>query len=188
MTPDISKLKGLQAAPLLTNTLPRIHRALVLFVIFASAAAQAQVFSDPVDWKEADLPPPPVYDVTKLLTFDVARSSNLVFGVDPGSFSISKADSVVRYVMVASSPSGAKNVSYEGIRCATAEVRTYARAKQDGSWVTIEKSEWKSLYNPQLPKHSLRFARVGACDGAAPVSSVRELVRKLTIPITQTPG
>lgn len=158
------------------------------WVLLAGAPAKAQVFTDPVDWKEADVPPPPTYNMTKLLTFDVARSSSLVFGVDPASFSISKSDGIVRYVMVASNSSGAKNAVYEGLRCSTGEVRIYARAKPDGTWAMVEKSEWKSMFDPLIPKHSLRFAQAGACQGAAPVASVRELVRKLTTPLTATPG
>ena len=160
----------------------------LLWVVLASAPANAQVFTDPVDWKETDVPPPPAYDMNKLITFDVARSSSLVFGVDPASVSISKNDSVVRYVMVASNASGAKNAMYEGLRCSTGEVRTYARAKPDGTWAVVEKSQWKSMFDPSLSKHSLRFAQAGACQGAAPVASVRELVRKMTTPLTATPG
>ncbi len=184
-------------AVLLSNSIsqwPNSAPAFVLAALMVSlltgvfVPAKAQTFTDPVDWKEMEVPPPPAYDMAKLLTFDVARSSSLVYGVDPASFSISKSDSVVRYVMVASNPSGAKNVMYEGLRCSTGEVRTYARAKPDGTWVAVEKSEWKSLFDPAVARHSLRFANAGACQGAAPVSSVRELVRKLTGPMTSIPG
>lgn len=147
-----------------------------------TTTASAQVFTDPADWKESDVPPPPAYDMSKLLTFEVTRSSPLVYGVDPASFSISKTDGVVRYVVVATTPAGAKNVIYEGLRCSTGEVRTYARAKPDGSWAPVANSEWKSVYDISLPRHSLRFARAAACQSAAPVSSVRELVRKLKSP------
>ena len=142
-------------------------------------SVSAQVLSDPADWKESDVPPPPAYDMGKLLTFEVTRSSPLVYGVDPASFSISNADGIVRYVVVATSAAGAKNVIYEGLRCATGEVRTYARAKPDGTWVPVTKSEWKSVHDSFLSRHSLRFAQVAACDLTAPVSSVRELERKL---------
>ena len=170
--------------------LPSIGALLLVagFSFLFNAAAHAQVFPDPADWKEADVPPPPAYNMAKLVTFEAARSSSLVYGVDPASFTISKIDGVVRYVMVASNPNGAKNVIYEGLRCSTGEVRTYARAKPDGTWVAVEKSEWKSVYDLTLPRHSLRFARAGACDGSAPVISVRELVRRLTIPVAQTPA
>ena len=146
--------------------------------------ANAQVFSDPADWKETDVPAPPAYDMSKLLNFEVTRSSPLVYGVDPASVSISKTDGVVRYVVVATSPTGAKNVLYEGLRCQTGEVRTYARAKPDGSWDLVTNPGWKSLYDSSVSRHSLRFAQAAACDLAAPVSSVRELERKLKSPIS----
>lgn len=154
------------------------------WVLLAGTPVNAQVVTDPSDWKEADVPPPPAYDMAKLLTFDVARSSSLVFGVDPASFSISKGDGIVRYVMVASNSGGAKNAMYEGLRCTTGEVKTYARAKPDGTWVMVAKPEWKSVYDPSIARHSLHFAQAGACQGATPVSSVRELVRMLTTPLS----
>ena len=155
---------------------------LLLLGLLAGNLANAQLFTDPADWKESDVPPPPAYDMGKLLTFEVTRSSPLVYGVDPASVSISNNDGIVRYVVVATTPAGAKNVIYEGLRCSTGEVRTYARAKPDGSWVPLANSEWKSAYDISLPRHSLRFAKVAACQQAAPVSSVRELVRKLKNP------
>lgn len=157
-------------------------------VVFTGTPVSAQIFGAPADWKETDVPPPPAYNMAKLLTFEVARSSSLVYGVDPASFSISKSDGIVRYVVVASNSSGAKNAIYEGLRCATAEVRIYARAKLDGTWVAVENSEWKSMYDPSVPRHSLRFAQAGACDSATPVSTVRELVKKLTAPEIGSPG
>ena len=72
-----------------------------------TTTASAQVFTDPADWKESDVPPPPAYDMSKLLTFEVTRSSPLVYGVDPASFSISKTDGIVRYVVVATSRTSA---------------------------------------------------------------------------------
>ena len=154
--------------------------ACLLLVLTTSGIAKAQVYTDPIDWKEAEVPAPPAYDMARLLSFDVARSSSLVFGVDPASVTVSKSDGIVRYVMVASNASGAKNAMYEGLRCSTGEVKVYARAKPDGTWVTAENSEWKSVYDRTISRHSLRFAQAGACQGAAPVASVRELVKKLT--------
>ena len=165
-------------------TIARAHRAfgLLFLGLFAAPLASAQVFADPADWKESDVPPPPAYDMSKLLSFEVTRSSPLVYGVDPASFSISNADGIVRYVVVATSAAGAKNVIYEGFRCATGEVRTYARAKPDGTWVPVANSEWKSAFDISLPRHSLRFAKAAACQNAAPVKSVAELVRRLKSP------
>ena len=37
--------------------------------LLAGNLASAQILSDPADWKESDVPPPPTYDMSKLLTF-----------------------------------------------------------------------------------------------------------------------
>lgn len=154
----------------------------LLVSLLAAHLASAQILTGPADWKESDVPPPPAYDMSKLLTFEVTLSSLLVYGVDPASVSISNTDGIVRYVVVATTTAGAKNVMYEGIRCSTGEVKTYARARPDGSWVPVANSDWKSAYDISLPRHSLRFAKVAACQNAAPVSDVRELVRRLKSP------
>lgn len=160
---------------------PRVCSWLLLGLLMTSMA-HAQILTDPADWKETDVPPPPAYDMSKLLTFEVTRGSPLVYGVDPASFSISQSDGIVRYVVVATSAAGAKNVMYEGLRCATGEVRTYARAKPDGTWIPVANSEWKSAFDISLPRHSLRFAKAAACQNAAPVKSVAELERRLKSP------
>ena len=154
----------------------------LVWALLAAHLASAQVLADPADWKESDVPQAPAYDMNKLLTFEVTRSSPLVYGVDPASVSISKTDGIVRYVVVATTSAGAKNVIYEGLRCSTGEVRTYARGKPDGSWTPVSNAEWKSVFDISLPRHSLRFAKIAACQNAAPVSSVAELVRRLKRP------
>lgn len=147
-----------------------------------SGAAWAQFGFENPDWKESEVPPPPAFDISKLLTFEVSPSSSLVYGVDPSSVRISKSDSLVRYVMVATSASGARNVMYEAIRCSTGEFKTYARYSPDGRWDMVSNPEWRSLFDNLPSRHALRFAKAGACDGAAPVTSVNELVGRLKNP------
>ena len=48
--------------------------SLLLSVLLVGNMANAQVFSDSANWKESDVPPPPAYDMDKLLTFEVTRS------------------------------------------------------------------------------------------------------------------
>jgi hypothetical protein len=147
-----------------------------------SSTAWAQFALEDPDWKESEAPPPPAFDVGKLVTFEVSPNSSLVYGVDPASISISKSDSLVRYVMVATSASGARNVMYEAIRCATGEFKTYARYSPEGRWTMDSNPEWRSLFGNLPSKHALRFAKAGACDNAAPATSVNELVSRLKNP------
>ena len=147
------------------------------------SAVSAQTTFDEPEWKESEVPPPPAFDMGKLVTFDVSPNSALVYGVDPASIAISKNDGLVRYVLVATSPSGARNVMYEAIHCATGEFKTYARYSSDGQWNMVAKPEWRSLFDNMPSKHALRFARAGACDAAAPVTSVTVLISRLKNPM-----
>jgi hypothetical protein len=147
-----------------------------------SSTVWAQFMPEDPEWKESDMPPPPAFNMSKLVTFEVSPNSSLVFGVDPASISISKSDGVVRYVMVATSASGARNVMYEGIRCATGEFKTYGRYSPEGRWDMVDNAEWRTMFGNMPSKHALRFAQAGACDNAALPASVNVLVRRLKNP------
>ena len=156
--------------------------ALLLGTHAAWAQTPAFIAPDDPDWKETEVPPPPAFDVGKLVVFEVSRNSQLVYGVDPATIQISEKDSLVRYVMVATSASGARNAMYEGIRCSTGEFKTYARASSDGKWNHVKDPQWRSVFDNMPSKHALRFARAGACDGAAPAPSVNSLISRLKDP------
>lgn len=146
-----------------------------------STSVRSQFAVDEPEWKEVDVPPP-AFDVGKLVGLDVSPNSSLVYGVDPASISITKSDGVVRYVMVATSASGARNVMYEGIRCSTGEFKTYARYSADGKWTLVSNPEWRSMFGNMPSKHPLRLAKAGACDNAAPAASVKDMVSRLKNP------
>jgi hypothetical protein len=147
-----------------------------------STSVWSQFAFDEPEWKESDLPPPPAFDVGKLVGLEVSPNSSLVYGVDPASISMTQSDGVVRYVMVATSASGARNVMYEGIRCSTGEFKTYARYAADGTWTFVSNPEWRSMFGNLPSKHPLRLAKAGACDNAAPAISVKEIVSRLKNP------
>ena len=56
-----------------------------------------------------------------MIQLDMPRHMAVKLGVDPETLRITP-DGIVRYVMVAQSPSGTVNATYEGIRCLTAGV------------------------------------------------------------------
>ena len=143
-----------------------------------SFAAWAQFNPDAMDWKEGEIPSPPAFDVGKLLVFDVSTGSSLVYGVDPATLRIGN-DGIVRYVMVATSGSGARNVLYEGMRCSSGEFKTYARYSAEGVWRPVDKPEWRSMFGNMPSRHAVQFARTAACSNSAPTSSVEEIVRRL---------
>ncbi|MDB5885618.1 MAG: hypothetical protein JWR74_1789 [Polaromonas sp.] len=144
-----------------------------------SSLLWAQLGVEGDEWKESEVPPPPAFDVGKLVTFDVSPNSPMVYGVDPASISITHTDSLVRYVMVATSPSGVRNIMYEAIRCSTGEFKTYARYAPEGRWNMAGNPEWRSMFGNLPSRHALRFAQAGACDNAAVPTSVKDMVSRL---------
>ena len=103
----------------------------------------------------------------------------LRYGVDPATIVIT-GDGVVRYVIVASSPSGTVNAFYEGVRCATAEMKTYARFT-GSEWHTVSAPEWKPVKN-MISLHTAAVAQQGLCRGRAPRASVSDIVMQLKNP------
>jgi len=95
------------------------------------------------DWREDEirLPPPPK---DGLIEFLVSSASSFKFYIDPQSVSVG-ADRVVRFTLVARSPSGAQNVSYEGLSCRNGGIyRVYAFGGA-GGWSKNAQSAWRPI-------------------------------------------
>lgn len=112
-------------------------------------------FSDPnakSDWEreqearevkefEITLPAVPKGD---LIEFPVSAATSFRFFIDPASLSVG-LDGVVRYTLVARSPSGAETISYEGIRCGgTGLYRVYAFGN-GGAWSKNTRGDWRPI-------------------------------------------
>src|SRR5690348_12438531 len=82
-------------------------------------------FDNEKPWVEIQAQLPPYPKPENLLQFDAGPASTNLHYVDAPSLTVGE-DGVIRFSLVIKSPSGAMNVSYEGIRCQTAEKRTYA--------------------------------------------------------------
>jgi hypothetical protein len=154
------------------------RRFLALAFAGAAAAASAQTgLTSEADWKENETPPPPALRTQGLIPLEIPRTT-LRFGVDPASITVG-SDSVVRYVVVATSSTGTTNAIYEGIRCNTAEVKVYARHNPDSGWVQARGSDWQPLHSTANYRYSLYIARNGACIGHGPNQPASQIARDL---------
>jgi hypothetical protein len=154
---------------------------LVLVVALAACS-----HGDSSDWErkhEERLPPPeeavtlPAYPRgDQLAEFFVAASSEFRFFIDEPSISVGR-DGVVRYVLVARSPAGVDNVSFEGMRCDTGEVRTYALGR-DGAW-TGKTGEWRTIQPRSVQRWHNALYREYFCPHRVPIGSAQEGVRTL---------
>jgi hypothetical protein len=141
--------------------------------------AQAQGLVEDPDWKETDAPPPPTFNTNTLVPIVMPPYVTLKFGVDPDTLTITP-DGIVRYVMVATNASGSVNAMYEGIRCATDQVKTYARHNSSAGWTVIKEPQWRNVTDNLPSKHAMAFARQGACDNrTTTASTVGDIIKSL---------
>ncbi len=139
-------------------------------------------FDDSAKWQEVrqQLPayPKPEHFIPIVLG---ARSSNH-FYVDYPSVSVG-TDGVVRYSMVVESPSGARTVNFEGIRCATGERKLYAFGHDDGhgggTWSRNRYARWDAItvrsgndYRNELYNHYFC-----ALDAAASLADIQQSLK-----------
>ena len=155
-----------------------VKNCLILSLACCALNLHAQGLLDNPDWQETTAPAPPKFDARGLVSVDMPPYVSMKFGIDPATIFVTP-DGIVRYVMVAISPGGSVNAFFEGIRCATGEVKSYARASADGLWTLVKEPEWRGLNDKQPSKHALALARQGVCEGNTAAGSPAEILRKL---------
>lgn len=136
-------------------------RALVLLLVSACAGPALQTDEEPA---------PPARR-GELIEFYVAATSNFRFFIDANSLSVDHAG-IVRYVLVARSNAGVDNVSFEGMRCTTGEVRIYAVGR-DGAWVG-RPTDWRPIEPRSVQRWHNALYREYFCPQREPIASASE--------------
>ncbi len=133
---------------------------------------------DTKSWQEllAELPPAP--RDADLVTFSVSGASQYRFAIDAYTLSIG-SDGVYRYVLVATSPAGSRNVTYEGIRCETAEKKLYAIGQPDGSWVRARSAAWTRIEEVGNNRQQAALMKEYFCIDSYPTRTVNEILVRL---------
>jgi len=131
----------------------RLGVAAALAAAWAAGAVAQQPYDpaaavanfDKAPWREDKVELPGYPKLEKLIRFNAGRTNPFQFFVDGASLSVGP-DGVVRFTVVARSET-ATNVSYEGIRCRTAERKIYAYGRPDASWYEPRNAEWVKIGN-----------------------------------------
>lgn len=135
-----------------------------------------QLAQEAKSWHEERVALPPYPKPGNLIEFD-AGPTDFRFFVDAASLSVGD-DGVVRYVLVARSPQGTENVSFDGLRCSSGEYKIYAIGRSDHSWARNRDADWRST-----AQRAGRWHRVLAndyfCPGKSPIRTVSEGVEAL---------
>ena len=118
----------------------------LLLALFFHGAAWAEFEEDyeTKRWQEIEVQLPAAPQQSGLQAIYVSAATDNRFFVDLPTVNVG-SDGVVRYVLVVATPGGARNVSFEGIRCLTRERRIYATGRTDGHWSKSRNNEWTKI-------------------------------------------
>lgn len=120
---------------------------------------------------EADLPAKP--DVKNLVEIYVGPTTGNRFAIDRASV-VRGSDGVIRYTLVVLSPAGARTVTFEGLRCETAEWRMYAVGRRDGSWSRARTGKWAKIEDNGLNRQHAALYSDYFCTAGGSVGSTAE--------------
>lgn len=160
---------------------PILFRLLGIFICWAVLAGGARAdivsrnFEDPdaQKWVEEEVEPPVFPQESNLREFYVSELTTNKFFIDAATLSVGK-DGVVRYVLVVRTSGGATNITFEGIRCSSRELRIYASGRSDGSWAKARLSEWRLIENKLANRHHAELSRNLFCPNGTPLRSAAE--------------
>jgi hypothetical protein len=140
------------------------------------------------EWKENTLESLPALPGpnAQLYGFDVSNNTPLKFAVDPASLTVG-SDGVVRYTIVITSPNGARNINYEGIRCDTYEWRLYASLNADhNGWDQTVANDWSRIENGTLNAYQSRLYQDYFCANKMPIAKASVIGENIRFGRTQS--
>lgn len=162
----------------------RAGLAVMVFMTSVAGTAVAQnrldeLFDDSSKpWTEIAVELPPLPQAANLLPFEVSNLTTQKFALDEKSLSVG-SDGVIRYTLVATSSSGAKNISHEGIRCAANERKIYALGHADGTWSRARRDQWEPIINNAVNRQQAALAQDYLCLGAGVAGKASDILRRL---------
>jgi len=121
-----------------------------------------------------ELPPYPRQE--NLIEFFVSSASDFRFFVDRASISVK--DRIVRYTLVARSPNGVDNVSYEGLNCPAGEYQVYALGRSDRTWLN-RSGPWREITHRSVQRwHNALYGEF-FCPNRVAIADAVEGIRAL---------
>ena len=175
---------------------------LLCFLTLAACGTQKALkgfdsdFDSSKPWAELQTQLPAYPKAENLLPFDAGPASDNLHYIDAPSIAVG-GDGVVRYTLVIKSPTGAMNVTYEGMRCATdgkresarldllilkfqvTEKRLYAIGRDDETWVRARVSKWEELEDVSQHYAQRALARYFFCPANSIVRNEKEAIQAL---------
>jgi CNP1-like family len=138
------------------------------------------LFDRPSTWTEKKVDTlPAMPQPSDLLPFTVSQNTPLQFALDAKSLTVD-SDGVIRYTVVITSASGARNVNYEGIRCEDYSWKLYAglNADHDG-WDRTVENDWSRIENGDLNAYHAALYQDYFCTSKLPVGKADAILNNI---------
>ncbi len=129
---------------------------------------------------EVEVQLPPFPQAEHLIPFAVSATTENKFLIDGASLTF-VSGGLVRYTLVIISPSGAQNISYEGMNCATGERRLYALGRSDQSWSRARSDQWIRVRENTLNRHHAELFTTYFCPLGIAVRDADEVRQALRL-------
>ena len=152
-----------------------------LTFMLISVESEASSFDNEYEekpWSEIEVQMPAFPQKENLIAFKVGAIDDTQYLIDGNSLSVG-SDSVIRFTLVVVSSAGAQNVSYEGMRCATAERRFYAFGRSDRTWSKARSNHWMSIQGSSNNPHVELFVNFFCTVGIYSISNAEDAIRVL---------
>jgi hypothetical protein len=133
---------------------------------------------DDKPWEEMQAQLPPAPKEENLLPFYVGPTATQKFFIDAKSLAIG-TDGVVRYTLVAVSQGGAKNISFEGIRCASFEKKIYALGRDDGSWSPSRRNQWEPVVRSKVNRQHAALTMDYFCSNLTIMGNEKDMLQRI---------
>lgn len=137
---------------------------------------------EPKNFKEEESILPPLPQDANLIPFSVNGTGNLTFAVDSKSVSVGK-DNVVRFTVVISSTTGARNVNFEGLRCDAFERKIYATLPIGAKEWEVNRGDmrdsWMRMQTGARNAYAATLATDFFCEGRTVAGTPDAMIRDL---------
>ena len=165
---------------MLSNLSFKFRLSMIAFLALFLNSAQAGFEEDyeKQAWQEIQFQMPAAPKSESMIPFYVSAATDNRFFVDGSSVSVG-SDGVVRFVMVVLTSGGARNVSFEGMRCETGERRIYASGRSDGAWSKSRRNEWEKVKEAVANRHYATLYYEYFCPGGIIARSDQEAIGAL---------
>lgn len=130
-------------------------------------------------WKESEIALPPYPRDENLLAVPLPATDTLKIHIDRASLSRGP-DRVARFSLVVQSPSGARSVFYDGLRCETREYKTYAIGNPERALTPVKNPAWRQIPRPAANAFRYHLYQHYICDAHAFPRTPEDVARRLT--------